>query len=157
MFFFFSLCFFVVDEAPHAGQVGFTPRLSRATTAPSNRSQSQHLMLHWHPRQMRLQQREWNWLSPWQIYRSLLDRIQAKSHLLWCELHTARNNMFGLGNPHTGLIWFTPTQPTFLEPQMGGCDVFLSSFHQFVNTLCRAVLGLWSVSCLEQNNYTQYS
>lgn len=53
---------------------------------------------------------------------SLLDRFTdphwieyrqkgCKSHHLWGELHTAWNNLFGLGNPHTRLFWFTYTPP----------------------------------------------
>lgn len=51
---------------------------------------------------------------------SLLDRFTdphwieyrqkgCKTHHLWGELHTAWNNLFGLGNPHTSLFWFTCT------------------------------------------------
>lgn len=48
----------------------------------------------------------------WIEYR----RKGCKTHHLWGELHTAWNNLFGLGNPHPTLIWFTPTSP-YLRPR----------------------------------------
>lgn len=86
----------------------------------------------------------------WIEYR----RKGCKTHHLWGELHTAWNNLFGLGNPHTGPVWFTPTFPLSLV--VFCCDSGISSFHQFVKLLRGAVLGLWSVSCLQQNNSTLY-
>lgn len=108
---------------------------------------------------------------------SLLDRFTdphwieyrgkgCKTHHMWGELHTAWNNLFGLGNPHTSLFWFTcnptPQPPTHsLTPHPSSwkrawevvfcysCDSGISSFHQFVKSLHRAVLGLWSISCLQ--------
>lgn len=44
----------------------------------------------------------------WIEYR----RSGCKTHHLWGELHTAWNNLFGLGNPHPALIWFTPPPPS---------------------------------------------
>lgn len=47
----------------------------------------------------------------WIEYR----RKGCKTHHLWGELHTAWNNLFGLGNPHSVLFWFTCT-PTRYPP-----------------------------------------
>lgn len=47
----------------------------------------------------------------WIEYR----RKGCKTHHLWGELHMAWNNLFGLGNPHTSLFWFTCT-PTHSPP-----------------------------------------
>lgn len=83
----------------------------------------------------------------WIEYR----RSGCKTHHLWGELHTAWNNLFGLGNPHPALIWFTPpsSNSPCLPPsscQRGsvcGCSCVAappaaSSFHQFVRASCRA-------------------
>lgn len=103
---------------------------------------------------------------------SLLDRFTdshrieyrrngCKTHHLWGELRTVWNNLFGLGNPHTSLFWFTylrrrPTPPPHLltpTPPLGkgeqhGWRFKISPFHQFVKSPRWAVLGLWSVSLL---------
>lgn len=83
----------------------------------------------------------------WIEYR----RSGCKTHHLWGELHTAWNNLFGLGNPHPALIWFTPfpSNSPCLPPSscrrgsVCGCSCVAapptaSSFHHFVRAPCRA-------------------
>lgn len=63
----------------------------------------------------------------WIEYR----RKGCKTHHLWGELHTAWNNLFGLGNPHSSLAWFTPLTPHPSSPilVLVCCTVFvISSF-----------------------------
>ena len=92
----------------------------------------------------------------WIEYR----RKGCKTHHLWGELHKAWNNLFGLGNPHSSPFWFTciptphpPTPKSLLKCAWVvlcyTCDSGISSLHQIVKSLHIAVLGLWSISCLQ--------
>lgn len=103
----------------------------------------------------------------WIEYR----RSGCKTHHLWGELHTAWNNLFGLGNPHPALIWFTPlplqlslSAPLVL-PERKCVRLQLccrASRSLIFSSVCasavprQAVLALWSVSCLQQNNSIPY-
>lgn len=99
----------------------------------------------------------------WIEYR----RKGCKTHHLWGELHTAWNNLFGLGNPRPNLIWFTPPPLPVGAPRPATEVVLLllccrPSRSLIFSSVCasavprQAVLALWSVSCLQQNNSILY-
>lgn len=98
----------------------------------------------------------------WIEYR----RKGCKTHHLWGELHTAWNNLFGLGNPHGSLVWFTynpPPHPGQRTPhssswKQAGEAAFLlwlwfwDLFITLSNRCTELSLALWSLSCLQRNN-----
>lgn len=95
----------------------------------------------------------------WIEYR----RKGCKTHHLWGELHTAWNNLFGLGNPHPNLISFThhfSLSVLFVLPQKYRMRIWCVWLpHLFISLSAaphEAVLALWSVSCLQQNNSILY-